>query len=64
MIELLTPVHACIVVANTQPNRTPKHNNRNVQEAVVAEVMDVLSQELLVYRYTIAFPEYAFPIQV
>ena len=38
--------------------------NRNVQEAVVTEAMDVLSQELLVYRYTIAFPEYAFPIQV
>jgi hypothetical protein len=38
--------------------------NRNVQDAVVAEAMDVLSQELLVYRYTIAFPEYAFPIQV
>lgn len=29
----------------------------------MAEAMDVLSQELLVYRYTTAFPEYAFPIQ-
>ena len=46
------------------PAQHAKNTNRNVQEAVVAEVMDVLSQELLVYRYTIAFPEYAFPIQV
>jgi hypothetical protein len=46
---------------NNQPIN--HHHHRNVQEAVVAEAMDVLSQELLIYRYTIAFPEYAFPIQ-
>ncbi len=29
----------------------------------MAEAMDVLGQELIVYRYTVAFPEYTFPIQ-
>jgi hypothetical protein len=31
-----------------------------VQEAVVTEVMDLLAQELAVYRYTVALPEYMY----
>jgi len=36
---------------------------KNVQESLVNECMDVLTQELLIYRYTIALPEYVFPIK-
>ena len=36
---------------------------KNVQEALVSEAMDVLAQEVLIYRYTIAFPEYTYPIK-
>jgi nucleolar complex protein 2 len=36
---------------------------KNVQEALVDGCMDVLSQEILVYRYALAFPEYAYPIK-
>jgi len=36
---------------------------KNVQESLVTECMDVLTQEILIYRYTIALPEYVFPIK-
>jgi hypothetical protein len=34
-----------------------------VQDAVVCEALELLRQEVAIYRFTIAFPEYAFPIK-